>query len=43
MVEPIGNTPLLRLRDPQLPRCRGLRQVEFFNPGGSIKDRLPGA
>ena len=27
MVEPIGNTSLLRLRDPQLPPpCRGLRQ-----------------
>ncbi len=41
IVETIGNTPLVRLnavvRD--LP-CPVLAKVEFFNPGGSVKDRI---
>ena len=41
VVETIGNTPLVKLnavtRD--LP-CTVLAKVEFFNPGGSVKDRI---
>jgi hypothetical protein len=31
----IGNTPLLRLKNERI-----LAKAEFFNPGGSIKDRV---
>ena len=41
ILDTIGNTPLVRLltlgRD--LP-CAVLAKVEFFNPGGSVKDRI---
>ena len=39
--ELVGNTPLLRLRN-VLPRSRGVEiyaKAEWFNPGGSVKDR----
>ncbi len=40
VVEEIGNTPLLRLRDPVIPpRVEVYAKLEFFNPGGSVKDR----
>ena len=40
LIEAIGNTPLLRLRDPALPsRVEVYAKLEFFNPGGSVKDR----
>jgi len=40
LVEEIGNTPLLRLRDPDIPpRVEVYAKLEFFNPGGSVKDR----
>ena len=40
VVDQIGNTPLLRLRDPSLsPRVEVYAKLEFFNPGGSVKDR----
>lgn len=40
VVENIGNTPLLRLRDPAIPpRVEVYAKLEFFNPGGSVKDR----
>ena len=40
VVEAIGNTPLLRIRDPELPpRVEVYAKLEFFNPGGSVKDR----
>ena len=40
IVEQIGNTPLLRLRDPAIPpRVEVYAKLEFFNPGGSVKDR----
>ena len=40
VVEQIGNTPLLRLRDPAIPpRVEVYAKLEFFNPGGSVKDR----
>ncbi|MEC4677897.1 MAG: cysteine synthase A [Nitrospirota bacterium] len=37
----IGNTPLVRLRDlSETGSAKVLAKVEFFNPGGSIKDRI---
>ncbi len=36
----IGNTPLVRLRGPSAATgCEILAKAEFYNPGGSIKDR----
>src|SRR5450631_3450640 len=46
LVELVGNTPLLRLRrvTKQLGSSRSgpdvLAKVEYFNPGGSVKDRI---
>ena len=40
IVEQIGNTPLLRLRDSEIPNgVEVYAKLEFFNPGGSVKDR----
>ena len=41
IMETIGNTPLVRLNSvvSDLP-CTVLAKVEFFNPGGSVKDRI---
>ncbi len=41
IMETIGNTPLVRLNAvaSDLP-CTLLAKVEFFNPGGSVKDRI---
>jgi len=41
IMETIGNTPLVRLHSVagDLP-CTVLAKVEFFNPGGSVKDRI---
>ena len=40
VVDAIGNTPLLRLKDPDLPPNVELyAKLEFFNPAGSVKDR----
>ena len=40
IVEQIGNTPLLRLRDSTIPSgVEVYAKLEFFNPGGSVKDR----
>ncbi|MEW6753504.1 MAG: cysteine synthase [Candidatus Latescibacterota bacterium] len=40
VIDQIGNTPLLRLRDPALPPSVELyAKLEAFNPGGSVKDR----
>jgi cystathionine beta-synthase len=37
----IGNTPLVKLnRIPEAVPCTVLAKVEFFNPGGSVKDRI---
>lgn len=41
--ELIGNTPLLELKNIENSEnlgCRILAKIEFFNPGGSIKDRI---
>ena len=41
VVELIGNTPLVRLRSVSegIP-CPVYAKVEYFNPGGSVKDRI---
>ncbi len=41
IVDTIGNTPLVKLNSiaSDLP-CTILAKVEFFNPGGSVKDRI---
>jgi S-sulfo-L-cysteine synthase (O-acetyl-L-serine-dependent) len=40
VLERIGNTPLLRLeRVPDLPHVEISAKAEWFNPGGSVKDR----
>jgi cystathionine beta-synthase len=41
ILDTVGNTPLVRLREVAkgLP-CPVLAKVEFFNPGGSVKDRI---
>ena len=41
VLEQIGNTPLLRLArlDADLPNIEIYGKAEFFNPGGSVKDR----
>ncbi|SEQ40758.1 PLP-dependent cysteine synthase family protein [Piscibacillus halophilus] len=37
----IGNTPLLEIKNVDIPnQCRIFAKLEYFNPGGSIKDRL---
>src|SRR5579871_141098 len=40
--ELVGNTPLLRLRSVTrgVPESAVLAKVEYFNPGGSVKDRI---
>lgn len=38
--ELIGNTPLVDLSDLVGGKARILGKVEFFNPGGSVKDRI---
>jgi cysteine synthase B len=41
LLDQIGNTPLLRLSrlDQELPGVEIYAKAEFFNPGGSVKDR----
>jgi cysteine synthase B len=41
LLEQIGNTPLLRLSklDAEFPGVEIYAKAEFFNPGGSVKDR----
>ena len=41
ILDTIGNTPLVRLQTMgrEFP-CTVLAKVEFFNPGGSVKDRI---
>ena len=38
----VGNTPLIRLRSVNrgIPGSTVLAKVEYFNPGGSVKDRI---
>src|SRR6202167_4918250 len=41
LLDQIGNTPLIRLKklDSQFPGVEIHAKAEFFNPGGSVKDR----
>ena len=41
ILETVGNTPLVRLNSlfKDFP-CTVLAKVEYFNPGGSVKDRI---
>ncbi|HJP28958.1 MAG TPA: cysteine synthase family protein [Candidatus Latescibacteria bacterium] len=40
IVDEIGNTPLLRLANADVPAAVSVyAKLEFFNPGGSVKDR----
>src|SRR4030081_3592543 len=41
LLELVGNTPLLRIRlfEKQIPRGEVYAKAEWFNPGGSVKDR----
>ena len=41
IVERIGNTPLLRLEraSSEFPNIQIFAKAEWFNPGGSVKDR----
>lgn len=37
----IGNTPMLRMTGPHIPNgAEILAKLEYFNPGGSVKDRI---
>ncbi len=41
IIETVGNTPIVRLnRVTRDVRCTVLAKLEFFNPGGSVKDRI---
>ena len=41
LLELVGNTPLLRIRllEAEFPRVEVYAKAEWFNPGGSVKDR----
>src|SRR3984893_17498837 len=41
LIELVGNTPLLRIRlfEAEFPRLEVYAKAEWFNPGGSVKDR----
>ncbi|NUW11318.1 pyridoxal-phosphate dependent enzyme, partial [Streptomyces sp. CAI-21] len=41
MVDLVGNTPLVRLNNvTEGIQATVLAKVEYFNPGGSVKDRI---
>ena len=40
LTELIGHTPLLEIGPFEGQRARILAKVEYFNPGGSVKDRV---
>ena len=41
LVDLVGNTPLVRLTDGRRAwQPQVLVKVEYFNPGGSVKDRI---
>jgi cystathionine beta-synthase len=43
ILETLGNTPLVRLRRFHPEGAMLAAKVEYFNPGGSVKDRIGGA
>ncbi|MEM4950385.1 MAG: pyridoxal-phosphate dependent enzyme, partial [Thermoplasmatales archaeon] len=40
ILETIGNTPIVRINKIAQPGDNIFAKLEFFNPGGSIKDRM---
>lgn len=40
ILETIGNTPLVRIRKLNTGKAEVIAKVEYFNPGGSVKDRI---
>ncbi|MBO4630937.1 MAG: cysteine synthase A [Lentisphaeria bacterium] len=40
ILETIGNTPLVKIRKMNTGKAEVLAKVEYFNPGGSVKDRI---
>ena len=40
ILETIGNTPLVRIRKLNQGAAEVVVKVEYFNPGGSVKDRI---
>src|SRR5438034_3460487 len=41
ILDTMGNTPLVRLHNvARGVACQLIAKVEFFNPGGSVKDRI---
>lgn len=44
ILDTIGNTPMVRLRNvTKASKHQFFAKVEYFNPGGSIKDRVAAA
>ena len=43
LLDRIGNTPLLRIEAPEVEGVQILAKAEWFNPGGSVKDRAAAA
>ncbi|MBQ9336295.1 MAG: cysteine synthase A [Lentisphaeria bacterium] len=40
ILETIGNTPLVKIRKLNTGKAEVIAKVEYFNPGGSVKDRI---
>ena len=40
ITELVGNTPLVRIRNLTKGAAEVVAKVEYFNPGGSVKDRI---
>ncbi len=40
ILETIGNTPLVRIQKLNTGKAEVIAKVEYFNPGGSVKDRI---
>lgn len=40
ILETIGNTPLVKIRKMNTGKAEVIAKVEYFNPGGSVKDRI---
>ena len=40
ITELVGNTPLVRIRNLNKGAAEVVAKVEYFNPGGSVKDRI---
>ena len=38
ILETIGNTPIVKIKNLNEGSCNIYAKVEYFNPGGSIKD-----